>query len=92
MIEIPDPPAQPVCATCGPLLWLYSARKAAWVAFIAVAEGRHAITPHPCRHAQEPRTWREISATPGPEQARINAAGRAAVERAIKPKTAEEAS
>lgn len=27
-----------------------------------------------------------------PEQARINAAGRAAVERAIKPKTAEEAS
>jgi hypothetical protein len=62
VIEIPEPPNITGCAPCGsPLIWLYSARRGAWVAFVdAPKSGQHAIRPHPCRHAQDPVTWRSL--------------------------------
>jgi hypothetical protein len=89
-MEIPDPPTTAACASCGPLVWLYSARRVVWVAFIqAAAETRpHAITPHPCRHAQDQTTWKSLAAVPDPGQADINAAGRAAVDAALNNKIA----
>ncbi len=75
MIEIPDPPTATDCAACGPLTWLYSARRSAWVAFVGAGD-QHTIRPHPCRHAQEPATWREIRqpAPPSPEYLAAKAA------------------
>ncbi len=70
VIEIEAPPTITDCAACGPLIWLYSARRTAWIAFIGAPDGgRHAITPHPCRHAQHAGTWREVRtpAVPSPE-------------------------
>lgn len=60
MTEIPDPPNRPACSACmTPLVWLWSPRRTAWVAFIpAPAGGQHAITPHPCRGPTDPPTWR----------------------------------
>jgi hypothetical protein len=87
-MEIPDPPGRTECADCGPLVWLWSPRRSAWVAFVpAPAGGAHAIRPHPCRSAQDPATWRDLRATPAPEQFDINARGRRLVEREIKPST-----
>jgi hypothetical protein len=61
-MEIPDPPTTAACASCGPLVWLYSARRGVWVAFNpAPAEDRpHALNPHPCRHAQDYETWKLV--------------------------------
>jgi hypothetical protein len=61
VIEVAEPPDTAACATCGPLTWLYSRRREAWVAFIAAPDGGpHAIRPHPCRFAQDYATWREV--------------------------------
>jgi hypothetical protein len=61
VIQIDEPPDTAACATCGPLVWLWSRRREAWVAFIAAPDGGpHAIRPHPCRHAQDYPTWREV--------------------------------
>jgi hypothetical protein len=89
-MEIPDPPTTAACASCGPLVWLWSARRAVWVAFNpAPAEDRpHALNPHPCRHAQDTTTWKSLAAVPDPGQADINAAGRAAVDAALNNKIA----
>lgn len=85
MIQIDDVPNVAGCASCGPLIWLYSPRRAAWVAFIAApAAGPHALRPHPCRHAQDLPTWRDLQTAPTPQQHEINAAGRRAVEQALK--------
>lgn len=60
MIEIPEPPNITGCAPCGsPLIWLYSARRSAWVAFVPAGD-EHAIRPHPCRHSQDLPTWRSL--------------------------------
>lgn len=68
MTEIPDPPARPVCSRCmAPLIWLYSARRETWVAFIPAPQGGpHAITPHPCRSNGDPPTWRDRHRTAPP--------------------------
>ena len=62
MIQIDEPPAKPFCAQClSQLVWLYSAPKQAWVAFVPCSCGtRYALQPHGCRHAQDPRVWREL--------------------------------
>ena len=86
MIEIPEPPDIRACGACmSPLHWLYSHERQAWVALIP---GPDRWTPqwHRCRSLQEPVTWRALSAVPDPQQAERNAAGRAAVEQALKNK------
>jgi hypothetical protein len=62
VIQIDEPPAKPFCASCGnPLLWAWLPHKNAWVAFVACGCGtRYALKPHGCRHAQDPRLWREL--------------------------------
>ena len=87
MIEIPEPPDIAACATCmHPLVWMWTARRTAWVAFVSV--DRLTLRFHECRPLQEPATWRALSAVPDPHQAERNAAGRAAVEQALKSKSA----
>lgn len=86
MIEIPEPPSQTACASCGSLLiWMHSARTRTWRAWIQVDEVT--VRLHPCRTAQDPVTWRSMPRRPGPVQVEINAAGRAAVEAAIRGET-----
>lgn len=59
MIEIPDPPRQTFCASCGhPVTWLWSPRRRDWVAFIPAGPD-HAIRPHPCRTPGSSPTWRD---------------------------------
>jgi hypothetical protein len=74
VIQIDEPPDQAACSTCGPLQWLYSRRRNAWVAFIAApAGGQHAIRPHPCRHAQDYATWREVREPDPPNELYVEA-------------------
>ncbi len=72
MIQIEDAPTRTACATCGPLTWLYSSRRRAWVAFIP-APGEHTLRPHPCRFAQDPATWREVRQSDPPSAAYLAA-------------------
>jgi predicted RNA-binding Zn-ribbon protein involved in translation (DUF1610 family) len=62
VIQIDEPPAAPFCASCNEqVVWLYSASKEAWVAFVPCTCGeRFALRPHPCRHAQHGPTWRSL--------------------------------
>lgn len=59
MIEIDEPPDIAACASCGGLVWLWSPRRLAWVAFVLQPE-RDLLRIHGCRHAQDLATWREI--------------------------------
>lgn len=69
-MEIPEPPDRPICAGCNELLvWLYSARKARWVAFVVLTE--HRLQPHLCDQRIK-RLW-----SPDPTIVRRNRRGRA---------------
>lgn len=86
MIQIPEPPDIAACSECmHPLLWMWTARRSAWVAFVAV--DRLTLRFHECRPLQDVPTWRAIAAVPAPDQALRNAAGRQAVEQALKSKS-----
>lgn len=88
MIEIPEPPTVAACGACNhPLRWLYSPMKSAWVAFVATDRLTLRYHDHP---PQDPATWRDLRDVPDPRQAERNAAGRAAVEQALKSKTRTE--
>ncbi len=69
-MEIPEPPDRPICAGCNELLvWLYSARKADWIAFITLTE--HRLQPHLCDKRFK-RLW-----SPDPTIVRRSRRGRA---------------
>lgn len=60
-IAIPAPRGQaPACSTCGPLAWLYSKTRGAWVAFVPDPVDRDVLRVHKCAHAQHPPTWRQL--------------------------------
>lgn len=70
MITIEEPPAKPYCASCDQqLVWLWSPTKQAWICFVACGCERWSVKPHGCRHAQDPRTWRQLEhgSPPTPE-------------------------
>lgn len=68
---IEDPPERPICSRCNEkLIWLYSARRSRWVAFIILAGRR--LEPHTCDARQ-----RMALHLPDPTAARRNARGRA---------------
>jgi len=91
VIEIDPPPDISGCATCGSsLIWLYSFRTGRTFAAVPAADDPLGFRAHECRHAQDFPTWRAILATPTPDQPAINAAGRAAVEQALKNVTEKE--
>jgi hypothetical protein len=79
-MEIPDPNGPPVCSTCGPVSWMWSLRREAWVAFIPDLGDRELYRLHRCEHAQDPKTWRQVRAgdPPSPEyrKTRSKIAGR----------------
>lgn len=86
MIEIDEPPDIAACASCAkPLRWFWGpawSEKPEWAAFVPDADRLPVL--HMCRRLQGPHTWRQLSLVPAPDQADINAAGRAQVEEAIK--------
>lgn len=88
MIEIDEPPDTAACASCArPLRWFWGPSESEapeWTAFVP-DEDRLPVL-HRCRRLQGPHTWRQLSLVPDPDQAERNAAGRAAVDEAIKNK------
>jgi hypothetical protein len=71
-LEIPDPPPQRDCASCGnTLIWLYSFRTGRIFSAIAVEGG--GFRAHPCRHAQDPVVWREVREPSPPSSAYVEA-------------------
>lgn len=59
MIQIDDPPTVSACASCpAPLVWLWSARRKGWVAFVPVDDVT--LKVHGCKPLQEPSTWRQV--------------------------------
>lgn len=58
MIEIDEPPDTAACSTCGGLVWLWSPRRLAWVAFVLQPD-RDLLRVHGCRHAQDFATWKD---------------------------------
>lgn len=61
MIEIEEPPNTNGCASCASVLvWLWSARKKAWVAFVPDPLDPTVLRVHGCAHAQDRATWREL--------------------------------
>lgn len=71
-MEIPEPPSRPICSGCNEkLIWLYSARKSAWVSFVVLTE--HRLQPHQCFiPARKRGLW-----SPDPAIIRRTARGRA---------------
>ena len=75
MIEISEPPTVHACASCqAALSWLYSAKRGAWIAVVRVDDDTMRL--HRCRHAQDPKTWRELRRgdPPSPEYLAVKAA------------------
>lgn len=90
MIQIPEQPTVTACGSCQKALhWLWSQEKQEWVALVS---GPDRWTPqwHRCRPLQAPGTWRALAAVPDPDQPARNAAGRQAVEQALKSKSSNE--
>lgn len=84
-MTIPDPPSKAACGSCmDPLLWLYSPRTSAWVAFVADAVEPTTLHLHRCQHAQDPVTWRTLQFRAPGSQSVINRRGRARVEALLK--------
>jgi hypothetical protein len=61
-MDVPDCTGPPVCSTCGPLSWLYSLRRGAWVAFVGDPLDGTLLRVHRCEHAQDRATWRQVRA------------------------------
>jgi len=57
MPEIPDPPRQRECPTCGPITWLWSPRRSAWVSFVAAGDSE-TIRRHTCAAVTDLPDWR----------------------------------
>jgi hypothetical protein len=58
VIEIEEPPDKKVCASCASVLsWLYSPVRGGWIC--VVRKDNQTFQLHGCRHAQEPRLWRQ---------------------------------
>ena len=85
MIEIPEPPDVGACGRCARALrWMWSHRRGAWVAFVPTDDPL--VIRYHDHPPQDPTTWKSLSAVPDPDQAARNAAGRQAVEQALKNK------
>lgn len=72
MIEIPDPPPQTVCSACGPLTWLWSARKQQWFSFTGIPGDRETLRVHHCQDGDRLPSWRDApdpTVAPDPEHA-----------------------
>ena len=84
MIEIPEPPDIAACGRCNhALVWHWTARRQTWVAFVQLDRLTLRFHDH---EPQDPATWKTLAQVPDPDQAERNAAGRQAVEQALKSK------
>lgn len=59
-MTIPTCPGAPVCATCGPVSWMWSLRRQTWVAFIPDRSDRETYRLHRCEFGQDVSTWRQL--------------------------------
>lgn len=86
-IEVPDMVSIGACGQCmHALLWLVNLDNHRVFAAYVDDRDRTVLHLHRCRPLQAPATWKSLAAVPDPDQAQRNAAGRQAVEQALKSK------
>lgn len=87
MIHIPDAPTIQACTTCWrPIVWLWSPRTEAWVAFAPQPADNRVLRVDDCKRADVDRmpSWRDAAVTGhDPNAAERTARGRALVDEAL---------